>query len=220
VPSLQRASNLLRSLSVDDDTGFFICNSFFREDLWNKLAKGKLASTTKHYNAADNTCHHYNNADTDNPMSKALYTDLKTYLPGDILVKVDRMSMANSLECRAPLLDYRVVEFAASLPMDLKRRNGTSKYLLKKSLGKLLPDSILHRKKMGFESPIAQWLRTSLRMTFEEAVFNDKAANQELFNQAPLTEMWMQHQTGSNTYVSELWSIFMFELWWQQYMVK
>ncbi len=219
-PTRQRASNLLRSLSANHDTGFFICNSFFREDIWNKLAKGELANATRDYYPADNTCQHFNNADTDDPMQKALYTDLKTYLPGDILVKVDRMSMANSLECRAPLLDYRIVEFAASLPMTLKRRNGTSKYILKKSLGKLLPDSILHRKKMGFESPIAQWMRCSLRDTFEQAVFNNNAANQELFNQAPLKEMWKQHQAGSNTYVSELWSIFMFELWWQQYMVK
>lgn len=217
--NLQRASNLLRSLGANDDTGFFICNSFFREDLWNKLAKGDLASETSNYHASENTCRHFNNADTDDPMSRALYTDLKTYLPGDILVKVDRMSMANSLECRAPLLDYRIVEYAASLPMHLKWRNGTSKYILKKSLGKLLPESILHRKKMGFESPIAQWLRSSLKVTFEQAVFNDRAANLELFNQAPLKEMWNQHQAGSNTYVSELWSIFMFELWWQQYMV-
>ncbi len=219
-PTIQRASNLLRSLGANDDHGYYICNSLFREDLWNKLAKGELASATKHYDPSVNTCYHFNKADTDDPMSRALYTDLKTYLPGDILVKVDRMSMANSLECRAPLLDYRIVEFAASLPMSLKRRNGTSKYILKKSLGKLLPDSILHRKKMGFESPIAQWMRSSLRVTFEQAVFNEMAASQELFNQAPLKEMWKQHKAGSNTYVSELWSIFMFELWWHQYMVN
>lgn len=219
-PGLQRASNLFRSLSVSDDIGFFICNSFFRDDLWQKMAKGELAASTHDYHSSENTCHYFNNADTDNPLSKALYTDLKTYLPGDILVKVDRMSMANSLECRAPLLDYRIVEFAASLPMTTKRRQGTSKYILKKSLGKLLPDSILHRKKMGFESPIAQWMRSTLRISFEEAVFNDNAANQELFEQAPLKLMWKQHLAGSDTYVSELWSIFMFELWWQQYMVR
>lgn len=217
-PSLQRASNLLQSLSVSNDTGFFICNSFFREDLWQKLAKGDLASATNGYSASENTCHHFNNADTDDPMAKALYTDLKTYLPGDILVKVDRMTMANSLECRAPLLDYRLVEFAASLPMNMKRRDGTSKYILKKSMGKLLPDSILYRRKMGFESPIAQWMRSTLRVTFEDAVFNDKSANRDLFEQAPLKSMWRQHQAGSNTFVNELWSIFMFELWWQQYM--
>ena len=201
-------------------TGIFICNSFFREDLCSQLVKGELASVTRGYNPADNTRHHFNNADTDDPMSKALYTDLKTYLSGDILVKVDRMSMANSLECRAPLLDYRIVEFAASLPMNIKRQNGTSKYIFKKSLDRLLPDSILHRRKMGFESPKAQWMRSTLRLTFERAVFNNNAAGQDLFEQEPLKAMWKQHQAGSNTYVSELWSIFMFELWWQQYMVS
>ena len=218
--AVQRASNLFRSLSCRNDTGFFICNSFFRDDLWHQLAKGELASATQDYDPAENTCRHFNNANSDNPLSQALYTDLKTYLPGDILVKVDRMSMANSLECRAPLLDYRIVEFAASLPMNMKRRDGSSKYILKKSLGKLLPDGILHRKKMGFESPIAQWMRTTLKSTFEQSVFNDKAANRELFEQAPLNMMWKQHQSGSNTFVSELWSIFMFELWWQKYMAS
>ena len=218
VPSVQRASNLLRSLGSDNDAGFFICNSFFRDDIWQKLAKGELALATRHYQPSENTCHHFNNADTDDPMSRALYTDLKTYLPGDILVKVDRMSMANSLECRAPLLDYRIVEFAASLPMSMKRRPGSSKYILKKSLGKLLPENILHRRKMGFESPIAQWLRSGLRATFEQFVFDKNAANRELFEIAPLNTMWKQHLSGSNTYVNELWSIFMFELWWQQYM--
>ena len=216
---IQRASNLLRSLGAEDDTGFFICNSFFREDLWNSLAKGQLLAVTKHYDPAETTRAHFNRADTDDPMSQALYTDIKSYLPGDILVKVDRMSMANSLECRAPLLDYRVVEFAASLPMDKKFHQGTSKYLLKKTLGRMLPESILHRRKMGFESPVAQWMRSSLRSTFEQVVFSDSAANRELFNQRPLQRMWQQHLAGSNTFVAELWSIFMFELWWQHYMV-
>ncbi len=220
VPQVQRGSNLLRSLGADDANGFFICNSFFREDLWNSMAKGDLAATTKDYDSAESTVAHFNSADTDDPLSKALYTDLKSYLAGDILVKVDRMSMANSLECRAPLLDYRVVEFAASLPMDKKRCRGTSKFLLKKTLGKMLPDTILHRRKMGFESPVAQWMRTSLRPTFEQVVFASTAANRELFNQKPIEQMWRLHQAGIDTFIHELWSIFMFELWWQQYMVR
>jgi len=219
-PKLQRGSNLLRSLAAENDTGFFICNSFFRDDLWNTLIKGELTNATIEYNPSGLTCDHYNKADTDDPMAKALYTDIKTYLPGDILVKVDRMSMANSLECRAPLLDYRVVEFAASLPMNKKRNNGTSKYILKKTLGNMLPDSILHRRKMGFESPIAAWLRGSLRSTFEQRVFTDTSASTQFFHQHLLKNIWHQHQSGSNTYVNELWSIFMFELWWHHYIAE
>ncbi len=218
--SVQRGSNLLHSMSADDDMGFFICNSFFRDDIWNALAKGDLVAATVNYKPSNLTVEHFNRADSEDPMAKALYTDLKTYLPGDILVKVDRMSMANSLECRAPLLDYRIVEFAASLPMDKKRNQGTSKYILKKTLGKMLPDSILHRRKMGFESPIATWLRGSLRQTFEKFVFSSESASQQMFNQKPLHDLWRQHQAGTNTYVNELWSIFMFELWWYHYMAE
>ena len=218
LPNVQRGSNLLRSMSADNDMGFFICNSFFRDDIWNELAKGEVQANTLDYKPSSLTLEHFNRADTDDPMARALYTDLKTYLPGDILVKVDRMSMANSLECRAPLLDYRIVEFAASLPMNKKRHNGTSKYILKKTLGKMLPESILHRRKMGFESPIAAWLRGSLRETFEKYVFSSNAASQQMFNQKPLQDLWRQHQSGTNTYVNELWSIFMFELWWSHYM--
>ena len=110
---LQRGGNLLRSLGADAATGFFICNSFFREDLWNALVRGPMLESLRGYDPADLTRAHYASADTDDELGRALYTDFKTYLPGDILVKVDRiMSMANSLECRAPLLDYRVVEFA------------------------------------------------------------------------------------------------------------
>jgi len=214
----QRATNLLRSLSVSNDKGFFICNSFFREDVWQALAKGDLASGTAAYDASEISRQHFNKADTDDPVAQALYTDLKTYLPGDILVKVDRMSMANSLECRAPLLDYRIVEYAASLPMSMKRRDGNSKYVLKKTMAKMLPDEILHRKKMGFDSPVSAWLRGSLRKPFESAVFGNNSASQEMFNLQALRKLWKTHLDGNNSYARELWSIYMFELWWQAYI--
>ena len=181
---------------------------------------GELARDTSGYDPADLTRAHYASADTDDALGRALYTDLKTYLPGDILVKVDRMSMANSLECRAPLLDYRVVEFAASLPSTMKRRDGTSKYILKKTLGRLLPDDILHRRKMGFSSPVAAWLRGGLRQSFERHVFAGDAANREFFRPEPLRELWRRHLGGSDTCVSELWSLYMFELWWRTYMPR
>ena len=218
-PSLQRGANLLRSLGASSADGFFICNSFFREDLWRRLATGPLARSARDHDPAENTRRHYAAADTDDPLGRALYTDLKTYLPGDILVKVDRMSMANSLECRAPFLDYRIVEFAASLPSEMKLRDGTSKYLLKRTLSRLLPDEILQRRKMGFVSPVADWLRHGLRQPFERHVFAREAASAELFDARLLGELWRRHLGGDDTCVSELWSIFMFELWWRRFLL-
>jgi len=118
---MRRASSLLSSLSVAPDTGFFITNAFFSEQLWDKLVRDEFKSELSGYNPADITTDIYQSADTDNHLSKVLYTDIKTYLPGDILVKVDRMSMANSLETRAPILDYRVVEYAATIPTAANR---------------------------------------------------------------------------------------------------
>ncbi|UZD67599.1 asparagine synthase (glutamine-hydrolyzing) [Marinobacter sp. AN1] len=119
-PLSRKAKSLLSSLAMDPDQGFFTTNCFFRTSLWNELVRGELKRETDGYDPADITREHYRNADTDDHLAKILYTDIKTYLPGDILVKVDRMSMANSLETRAPLLDYRVVEYAAGIPSALK----------------------------------------------------------------------------------------------------
>ena len=128
--------------------------------------------------------------------------------------------MANSLECRAPLLDYRVVEFAASLPSSLKLNEGESKYILKKAFSPLLTDDILYRRKMGFSSPIAHWLRYELRDTFERHVFADDAASRQFFHLKPLKSLWQAHLSGSYIAVNELWSIMMFEIWWQTYVVE
>src|SRR3546814_9236381 len=101
-------------------------------------------------------------APANNPLSRAQYADLKIWLPGDILTKVDRTSMAVSLEAREPLLDHRLVEFAARVPANMRLRGGTGKWLMKRAMGRYLPDEILHRRKMGFVTPISVWFRGPL----------------------------------------------------------
>ena len=113
---------------------------------------------------------HMAKANTDDPLAQALYTDFKTWLPGDILTKVDRASMANSLEVRAPFLDHQFVEWAATLPAGLKLHRGTSKYILKRALEPLLPRKILYRPKQGFSMPIGQWFRGPLRARLRSAI--------------------------------------------------
>jgi len=218
VGPMQRAGNLLSSIGASPDRGFFMCNSFFRVGLWDQLVRGDLKRATDDYDPASASLAHYADADTDDHLASTLYVDLKTYLAGDILVKVDRMSMANSLECRAPILDYRIVEFAASLPSDLKLNGDESKYLLKEAFSRLLPESVLYRKKMGFASPVAQWLRTTLRPLFESLVFDQNSASAQFFNDSLLQSMWQRHLGGSNACTQELWSILSFELWWDHYI--
>ena len=216
----RKARSLLGTLALDPDEAFFITNSFFRRDVWNDLVKGELKRETHDYDPAEITRAHYKNADTDNHLSSILYTDIKTYLPGDILVKVDRMSMANSLETRAPLLDYRVVEYAAQIPAALKLHGKEKKYILKKAFERMLPEDILYRKKMGFSVPLAHWLRHELRPTVEQFLLSSNSGVSNFFEPAGIRNLWQKHLAGDDRFTQELWSLLAFELWWQQYQVN
>ena len=217
---LRRGASLLSSLSATADTGFFISNTFFSQQLWDRLVRDDFRSKLSGYNPADITTDLYNSADTDNHLSKVLYTDIKSYLPGDILVKVDRMSMANSLETRAPILDYRVVEYAATIPASLKLHDKESKYILKKTMERLLTDETLYRKKMGFSVPLANWLRNEINHIAESRLLAPNNGISQFFKPDEIKKVWQQHQSGARDYSSELWSMLTFELWWERYMTQ
>lgn len=149
--------------------------------------------------------------------TRVQYVDIKTYLPEDILVKVDRMSMAHSLEVRAPLLDHKLIEFAGTLSSSLKLRGNESKYILKKSVESRLPKDILLRKKQGFSVPLANWLRNDLKNYSEQTLLSRNAVTQEYFNPSYVRQLWELHQNGVQDNAHQLWSLIMFELWHQQY---
>ena len=214
----RRAATLTRSLAASDGEAFFFTNSFFNNRLWQSLVVDKGAFDADGYNPASVTMQHFNAADTDDHLSRLLYTDIKTYLPGDILVKVDRMSMANSLETRAPLLDYRMVEFAASLPSRLKFHNGEKKYLLKRALHGMLSDEILYRPKMGFSVPLGDWLANELRDTMHQTLFTRPTGLANFFDMSRVKELWQAHLSGHRHFANELWSMLLFEIWWTHYV--
>src|SRR5205085_12155296 len=120
--------------------------------------------------------YHYDRADTTDPLSRIQYVDIKTYLVDDILVKVDRASMANSLEVRCPLLDHRLMELIAEIPSELKLHGSCGKYIFKKALEPIVPSSILQRRKLGFSIPLATWFRNDLKDFTYSTVF-DKPDN-------------------------------------------
>jgi asparagine synthase (glutamine-hydrolysing) len=136
---------------------------------------------------------------------------MKTYLPGDILTKVDRASMAHSLEVRVPLLDHEFVEWVSGLPPDSKLRNGEGKYLFKKALKPYLGDDILYRKKMGFSIPLAAWLRGPLREAMKTAVLNPLLLDTGIFNENYLRQMVEEHQSSLRDHSTALWSVLMFD---------
>ncbi|MCC5827184.1 asparagine synthase (glutamine-hydrolyzing) [Alkalimonas sp.] len=214
----RKAHTLLRTLSLNPGQGFFLTNAFFNPLLWPQLIKPELARELAGYDSATVTTDAYQAADTEDHLGRVLYTDFKTYLPGDILVKVDRMTMANSLEARAPLLDYRLVEFAATVPSRLKLHGRDKKYLLKQSQQGILSHDILYRKKMGFSVPLAEWLCRELKPIGDALLLAKAPGLAQFFVLPKVQQLWQQHQAGDHRYTQELWTFLVFEAWWQHYM--
>jgi asparagine synthase (glutamine-hydrolysing) len=148
----------------------------------------------------------------------SLLTDTMTYLPNDLLVKMDIASMAVSLEARSPFLDHHLVEFAASLPENLKLRGLKTKYLLKRVLKRLVPHENLTRRKMGFGVPIGSWFRGSLQPLLRETVLSDRALKRRLFKPEAVRALVEQHVTQRVDHSHRLWSLLMLELWFQRFI--
>ena len=215
---LRRGGTLLDALAKPPALAFYQSNAQITDLQWNTLASTEVKTKLNGYHPSAITVEAYERCDGDSHLSRILYVDTKTYLPGDILVKVDRMSMANSLEVRAPILDYTLMEFAAGLSPDLKLKGREKKYLLKQVLSQDLPDEILTRRKMGFSPPLADWLRNSLRELAEQTLFDAEDGLLRFFNMRAVQQLWMQHQQQERDHSALLWSLLMFQLWWNEYM--
>lgn len=150
-------------------------------------------------------------------LDRQMYLDSKTYLPGDILVKVDRMSMAHSIETRAPLLDHRLIEFAQTIPASLKLRRTSrgwvTKYILKRAVEGLIPDEIIHRPKQGFDVPIKHWLKGELGAMCHDLLTSSGARQQGYFNVKTVAGLLQEHRLGVRDNARHLWALLTFELW-------
>ncbi|MEQ9660967.1 MAG: asparagine synthase-related protein, partial [Parasphingopyxis sp.] len=151
------------------------------------------------------------NAPAEDGLAAVQYADLKIWLPGDILTKVDRMSMAVSLEAREPLLDHRLVEFAASLPVKQRVRGGQGKWLMKKAMAAYLPDEILYRRKQGFVTPISAWFRGPLAEEARRVAASTTLAETGWFDRAALGRVVEEHQSGRVEHGRLLWQLLMLE---------
>ncbi len=161
----------------------------------------------------------YNELDTDDRLAKEQYVDLKTYLVDAMLVKIDRMSMANSLEVRVPYLDHRIVEFAFTIPSNLKIKGFTLKYILKKAAQKYLPKEILKKQKQGFSIPVKNWLKNEINEYAKEILLGEHEGL-KYFNQEYIKTMLIEHTRNKKDHSHKLWAIMLFVLWHRKYIEK
>jgi asparagine synthase (glutamine-hydrolysing) len=210
-PRVFRAKSTLEALARDSLEAYFHSVSFLQSGMRRDLFSERFRSELQGYTAVEVLKRHAARAPSDHPLSLIQYLDFKTYLVGDINTKVDRASMAHSLEVREPLMDHPLVEWLSSLPPGFKLRNREGKYLLKKALAPYLPAEILYRPKMGFAVPLARWFRGPLKQQVRDAVLGPVLAETGWFNANYLHRLVEDHQAGLRDYSVSLWTLLMFE---------
>jgi asparagine synthase (glutamine-hydrolysing) len=208
-PQMFRAKSTFEALAKDGDEAYALAVGVTGPAMRARLFSDALKREIQGHRAEDRYIRAMREAPARDALDRAQYADLKIWLPGDILTKVDRTSMAVSLEAREPLLDYRLIEFGAKLPVSMRLRGGTGKWLMKRALRGTLPDEILYRKKMGFVSPIGAWFRGPLLGEAQRMAMTLGATG--WFAEGVLDAVVAEHQAGSSDHGRLLWQLVMFE---------
>jgi asparagine synthase (glutamine-hydrolysing) len=216
-PRVFRAKATFQSLSRSPLEGYFNSMSIFRPDEKSELFTPAFWDHLADYNSINVFRKYYDEADGTDPLSRIQYVDIKTYLPDDILTKVDRASMAVSLELRAPILDHKFMEMIARIPPHMKLRGATGKYIFKKALEPILPRDILYRPKQGFAVPLDEWFRRDLKDVAYEAITGPQDG---ILQPEYLLRIWKQHQSGRFDRSAYLWSVLMFKKWQEVFRVQ
>ena len=218
LPQVFRAKTLFQNLAKEPFDAYFNTVSVYNETLLNTLLTDSFKQKLDGYSSRSVMKKYYDRADGCHYLDKVLYTEIKTFLPDDYLVKVDRASMANALEVRVPLLDHKFMEFTAKIPASMKLKGKEGKYIFKKALEPLLSHNTLYRKKRGFELPIDNWLRGELKERIEVSILAEDSFIQSIIKREYIEKIWNQHQAGVRNYGNNLWLIFFLESWHKKYI--
>ncbi len=219
LPRVFRGKAFLSNVARDPIGAYFFSVSAVHDKDKPNFFNAEVLRQTNGYQTFDLFKKIYDEAPAQDHLSRIQYLDIKTYLCEDILTKVDRASMAVSLEVRCPILDHVFMEYAAKLPYTLKLKGLESKYIFKKALKRYLPDDILYRKKMGFGVPILEWMKTDLK-EYTRALVLEGVASRSYLNIPHLEKIWKEHQNGLRNWSTELWIIMMFNLWHRRFIEK
>ena len=210
-PRPLRAKTTLQALARNSVTAYFHSVALMNDDLRLQLYSADFKRQLGGYHALEVLHAHARQAPELDGLSLIQFLDLKTYLPGDILTKVDRASMAHGLEVRVPLLDHQLVEWLSGLPPQLKLNGGHGKYIFKRALKPYLPDQILYRRKMGFSVPLASWLRGPLRNDLQRMLNQSALTECGLFERPAIQQLVEQHMSGRSDHSAPLWALLMFD---------
>lgn len=215
-PRVFRAKTTFEGLARNSVQAYFHTVSILRDPMREALFSAGFKTELAGYSAQEVFNHHAARAGTADPLALIQYLDLKTYLVGDINTKVDRASMAHSLEVREPLMDHELVEWLASLPSSHKIQGQEGKYIFKKAMEPHLPHDVLYRPKMGFSVPLARWFRGPLKQRVRDAVLGERLAATGWFDRSYLEHLVQAHQSGARDYSAPLWTLLMFEAFLRQ----
>jgi asparagine synthase (glutamine-hydrolysing) len=218
LPHNAKGRNFIHNVALDPADRFLDSMSIFTTLNKELLYAGELRQFLKKRNRFVDFKELARKVKTGSATDELLYIDSKTYLPGDILTKVDRMSMAASLEARAPLLDHKLIDFVTTIPSSLKLKGLETKYIMKKAVADLVPDEILNRPKQGFGVPIQEWINRQLRARIREELANLTSGNRDYIDQTYVQVLLDEHDRGRRDHSMSLWALFMFQLWHREYV--
>ena len=220
LPLSVKGARSLRHLGIAPEDAYALkhVNGTFERGAKDALYSGDFSRRVNGHDPLDSLRRAWRDCGSPDALDRALYADARTYMIDDVLTKVDRMSMAVSLEAREPLLDHRLLEFAARVPTSLKLRDGRSKHLLRRLLERRVPRSITERGKSGFAAPIGAWLRGPLAAMAGDLLTDGRLRDRGIFNQSAVDRLWHDHRAGRADHPHRLWQLLMLELWFRTFI--